>query len=211
MRTTSFQTRNHQTVEVFVVNHGKHFELWVVGPKENQRVILSHYLTHDDLERRLRYTKSILLNWTLAKMSDLPGAKSPLALQDEKSIECGTLWDSEALSDHLASVVNLDLDCETLAAARADMVGLWSDGISTLNLGKDGSLSVSISPDSAQPFLRALVRIQADEWRLSDSWQLRVVNRQSLKVERRLVHRVSATELQLGDEGNCIAFVLKRV
>jgi hypothetical protein len=211
MRTTSFQTRNNQTAEVFVVSHGKHFELWVVGPKENQRVILSHYLTHDDLERRLRYAKSVMLNWTLAKMSDLPEAKSPLALQDEKSIECGTFWDSDALSDHLAGVMNLDLDCETLAAARADMIGVWSDGISTLNLGKDGSLSASISPNSAQPFLRAVARFQADGWRLSDSWQLRVMNCHSLKAERRLVHRVSATELHLGDEGNCIAFVLKRV
>ena len=73
MHTASFQTRNNQTVEIFQERRKGHFELWVVGQQGNQRVILDHYLTHDDLEAKLRYTKSVLLSWTFASESDLPG------------------------------------------------------------------------------------------------------------------------------------------
>ncbi len=210
LRKTFFKTRNQLIVEIFQARVRDGFELWVVGPQDRQRVILNHYLTHDDLETRLRYSKSILLTWTQAKESDLPAAKSLVALEEEKTIECGTVWDSTELFEHLVGVETLDCEPEDLETARHDLAGTWSDGASSLTFDADGTCHGSISTSSSHAFVRGLAALDPDAWQLSDHWQLRLKNRKSARAERRLVHSVSEGELHLAGEGNCVALVLKR-
>ncbi len=210
MQTTSFQTRNNQTLEIFTEKRSGCFEVWIVGPQEGRRTILNHYLTRDNLQARLRYTKTELPAWLVAQPDSLPELKSAFALKDEESLEVGTFWDSPELSEHLGAVAALDCNQTTLEAARADLVGYWTDGSSTLSFGPDASFSASLAPNPVHPFLRAVAKSCPDQWLLSESWQIRVMNRETRKADRTVVHRVLPAELHLGGTGNCIAYVFKR-
>jgi len=210
MQTTSFQTRNNQKVEIFVKAHEECLELWVVGPQADQRMILNHYLTRDNLPARLRYTKSTLLTWASAGPGDLPAAKSEIALKDEETIDSDTFWESEDLIDHLGAVAALDREPTALESARRMLEGGWSDGSSVLSFGAQGVFRSQIAPAAAHRFLRTAAKIQPDEWGLSENWQLRLLNRESRKADRTIVHRVTDSELHIGGTGNCLAFVMKR-
>jgi hypothetical protein len=210
MQTTFFHTRNDQKVELFFEGRGESFELWVVAPRANQRTILNHYLTRDNIAARLRYTKSVLLAWAPAEPGDLPAAKSEIALKDEETMDSGTFWESEDLIDHLGAIAALDRDPAALDSARRMLAGEWSDGSSSVGFGPEGGFEGKIAPSAVQRFLRAAAKIQPDEWSFSENWQLRLLNRQSRKAERTIVHKVTHSELHLGGTGNCLAFVLKR-
>ena len=186
MHTTFFHTRNDQKVELFFEGQGESFELWVVGPQANQRTILNHYLTRDNIAARLRYTKSLLLTWAPAGPGELPAAKSEIALKDEETMESGTFWESEDLIDHLGAIAALDREPAALESARRLLPGEWSDGSSTLGFGPDGAFQGRIAAAAAQRFLRAVAKIQPDEWSFSENWQLRLLNRESRKADRPL-------------------------
>jgi hypothetical protein len=210
MRTASFKTRNDLTVEIFLDRRADSLEFWLVGPHNGARTVLNHYLTHDELDAALRYSKATLLNWSAAKPADLPEAKSAAALDDEKTIAAGTFWDAADLSEHFAGLATLDPVPETWRTAFSCLPGTWSDGISTLDFGADASFSSSVAPASASPFLRAVAKSQPDQWHFSGAWQLRLFNTRTRHAERILVHELSPTALHLAGAGNCIAFILKR-
>jgi hypothetical protein len=210
MQSTSFLTRNDQKIEMFLEQHRDCFELWVVGPAGGRRTVLNHYLTRDNLYSRLRYTKTLLLKWTPAGREQIPVERSANALKDEESMESGTYWDSEDLCDHLGAAATLDIDRPAFETARRRLIGTWLDGTSVLTFGTDSYFQGSIASQPSHSFLRSVAKIEPDEWHFTDSWQLRLLNRQSRKTDRTMVHCVTESELHLAGGGNCVAFVLKR-
>lgn len=93
MRTTTITVYNNQRVEVFVEKTEDGFEMWLVGLIKGRRIVISHYLTHDDLEAHLEYALPGDLVWREAMRSKLPEDKHQIAIEEEETIADGTFWD----------------------------------------------------------------------------------------------------------------------
>jgi hypothetical protein len=93
MKTTTIAIQNDTRVDLFIEKREDGFELWVVASIRDQRVVLGHHLTHDDVEARLHYAKPSDLAWREAQLSEIPTKKHRGAIDDEDTIKEGTFWD----------------------------------------------------------------------------------------------------------------------
>lgn len=164
MRVTAITVRNNQRVQLCVEKREEGFELWIVGPMDGRRVLLSHYLTHDDLEAHLEYAQPGDLVWGDAS-PEIPAAKDSYAITWEENLKQGVCyWDyikpEDEEFDHflpeadlerakaLRSVANhlsypigrLTIDRKEVNTARKRLVGQWTNGASTLTLEADRKL-----------------------------------------------------------------------
>jgi hypothetical protein len=128
MRTTSFSVRNTQKLEVFVEKLEDGFEIWIVGKINEQRIVLDHHLSHDDLERHLEYSKSGDLIWHDTLRSEIPAIKDQWAIEMEDTIKRGVFWD-EAPSSHFDSIKLLAREKKDWLPVKETMLGAWTDGI----------------------------------------------------------------------------------
>ena len=160
MRATEFTVHNTQRFEIFVRKRKNRFELWTVGPIKRHRVVLDHHLTHDDIEAHLEYAEPGDLSWRKAAPSEIPTERRPGATEAEQTIRLGTFWDfddaqldkMEALArhavglpqasqpsprsvvGHVGSIGFLSTNGADTRAAKAGMLGQWTDGEVTMDL-----------------------------------------------------------------------------
>jgi len=203
----SITIHNNQNFEIFVEKLKLGFELWKVGPIKGHRVILDHYLTHDDLEAKLNYVNSGDLGWRNAKPSELPSEKHLSAIQMEQTIKQGRYIDFEKrlnqpLVYHFASTVNLiPIDRKAFNVAKKAILGRWTDGIAAVDFKPEAKLDWICPIKEPHPF-NSGVRThgyQPDWWSFV-GWQLCILNNKHKAGLRVGVLRVDEQELHVWNE-----------
>lgn len=217
MRKTNVTVRNNQTLEVFTQGRGEGFEIWTVGLVKERRTVLSHHLTHDDLEARLCYARPGDLTWKNATRSEIPVEKHLSAVQEEESIKRGTFVDNakeqqRSVTWHLGVNNLLSLDRKVCNAAKKAILGTWTDGIASVGFEPQSKLTWSCP--MAQPhLLNSGVRVhkRIPDWWSFASWELYLMNAMHKCGMHLGVLHVDDRELHLfSDQPDRLAHVFRR-
>ena len=218
MRTTVITVHNNQTLEVFVEKRKDGFELWMVGPmKANDRAVLDHHLTHDDLEARLAYAKPGDLIWRDAAASEIPKEKHQNAIEGEITIQQGTFWDFEKLHQsvggHFGAMALLPMDRKESNASKKLLLGRWTDGVATLSMEPNHKLQWSCT-DRRHPLnVGEQVHKHAPDWWNFAMWRVFLMNEKHKCGTHVGVLRVDERELHIEGVGGLhrLATVFHRV
>ena len=217
MRTVALTVHNNQKLEIFTQALKDGFELWTAGMVAGRRIILTHYLTHDDLEARLEYASPHDLVWKEAAPSALPEAKHAAAFEWEASIKRGAFVDSNikqqhSVSSHLDVINLLPLDRKVWNFAKKAILGRWTDGVATVVFEPDSKLQWSCPLDCQHPLnIGALIHKVEPNWWNFASWQLPLMNHEHKKGIRLGVLRVDDGELHvLSIHQDRLAYILRR-
>ena len=209
MRTFSITIHNNLNLEVFVEKLKNGFEVWKVGAVKGRRVILDHYVTHDDLEAKLDYANCGDLVWTDASISELPSDKHLSAIQMEQTIKQGIFIDFEKglkqpLIHHFGNIVNLfPVDRKVFNAAKKAILGRWVDSTASVDFKPDAKLNLVCPTDMPHPF-NSGVRTHGfypDWWNFA-GWQLSLFNNEHKNGMRIGVIRVDDQELHVWNESH---------
>ncbi len=218
MRTTAITVHNNQTLEVFVEKRKDGFELWMVGPmKANDRAVLDHHLTHDDLEARLVYAKPGDLIWRDAAASEIPTEKHQNAIEGEKTIQQGTFWDFEKLHQsvggHFGAIALLPTDRKESNAAKKLLLGRWTDGVATLNIEPNNKLGWSCTDLNHPLNVGEKIDGHAPDWWNFAMWRVALMNDEHKCGTHVGVLRVDERELHIEGVGGLhrLATVFHRV
>lgn len=217
MRNTTFTVRNNQMLEVFTKRHGPGFELWTVGLIKERRSVLSHYLTHDDLEARLAYAEVGDLLWRNATIAEIPNEKHTAAAQWEESLRRGVFVDNDMQQRHSVAshfdVINLlPLDRKTWNIAKNVILGKWTDGNASVCFEPQSKLQWSC-PMERPHLLNRYARVDGriPDWWSFASWQLHLMNSEHKCGIRVGVLRVDQNELHLlSDQQDHLSHIMKR-
>ena len=203
MRTVCIPVRNNQQLEIFTQPLKDGYELWTVGAVAGRRTVLTHYLTHDNLEARLEYAESHDLVWCDASPSAIPKEKHAAAIEWEKSIKRGTFVDNDkkqqqSVSSHLDVINLLSLDRKVWNAAKKAILGRWTDGIATVVFQPDSQLDWSCPLGERHPVnLGVLIHRHKPDWWNFAGWQLPLMNNEHKCGVRLGVLRVDEDELHV--------------
>ena len=208
MRTVSIAIHNSQKIEIFVEKRKACFEVWIVGVVGNRRVVLSHDLTHDDLEAGLEYARAGDLDWRDAARSELPSKTHPVANEAADNIRRRVFADFEkfhqSIAYHVTGIINvLPIDRKEWNIAKKAILGQWTDKIATVNFQIDSKLKWSCPLDRPHPF-NSGARIDGyiPDWWSFASWQLHLLNREKKIGMRIAVIRVDEQELHISSDDN---------
>jgi hypothetical protein len=213
LRSTTIRVQGDRLVELFSrrLDDAKG-AFWVVAAINGRRTVISHYLTHDDLENRLSYATAGDVEWRNASPAEIPRRYSGVGLVMGCTIPDGKTLDFQSLALHLP-LPYLPVDRFALASARRSILGRWSDGAVSATFGPKSKLTLSTRIPANHPFAPTRGCPPSDWWRLS-AWQLYLMNQERKCGLRMLVLRVDADELHvaLGTRtGDTIAHVFRRV
>jgi hypothetical protein len=209
MRTVAIPIRNTQKVEVFVEKHNDHFELWIVGMVKERRMVLSHHLTHGDLETHLEYARPEDLIWRDAERSEIPDEKHQNAIEMEETITRGVFWDGVA--SHFDSIAFITKDRKALLSAQKAILGRWTDGSLTFDLKPEHGLAWSCT--DPKHWLGRFAGPNPDWWNFKQ-WQFAFmsdVGKNSMSGCRNEIIHVDERELHFrGGHKNRMAYVFRR-
>ena len=209
MRTTSINVFNNQQIEIFIEKHEHWFELWQVG-KLKQRMVLNHYLTHDDLESYLGYAKFGDIIWRDASHEEIPTEKHQNAIEYEETIKAGRFIDSQ-LSPHLDTTGFLPIDRKALNTAKRLILGKWTDGNVTLSLEPNHKLQWSCLNKPNLHKLGENISGHAPDWWDFARWQLPLWNTEHRCGVRASILHVDDQELHFPTGGaGIIARIFRR-
>jgi hypothetical protein len=206
MRTASIKIHNNQVLEVFVEKRKSGFEVWVIGPVKGCRVILSHHLTHDDLEAELEYARAGDLIWRNAVPSEIPGEIHPVANEAAANIKRGMFSDfgklNQSLTYHVMGIINVpSLDRKGWNVAKKAIWGRWTDGVANVGFEPDAKLKWSCPTGRPHPFNSGVRgNGHVPDWWSFASWQLHLMNDEHKTGMRVAVLRVDEQELHISND-----------
>jgi hypothetical protein len=213
MRATNLVVHGNQVFEIFTRRATSRLrELWVAGTMKRRRVLIHHYLTHDDLEAGLSYAKHGDLVWADVSPSSIPRRSVDLGFVMGGNVPQGHVIDHAWLAYHLP-IESLPMDRIALAGARRRIPGLWSDGAIRVTLGPSRSATLSQPTPRGHPLTVDRGCPPPDRWALS-RWQLFLTSSQGHCGLRVAVLRVDDGELHIArarGQGGRIAHIFRRV
>lgn len=215
MRTTSLSVHNDQILEIFIEPREEHpgqFLIWMVGDIKGQRTVLDHLATQDDLEQQLSYIRHGDMIWKSADKLDIPLAKNQSAIENEKTIEQGALWDHPCSLCWMATIW-LPISRKTLNAAKKLIIGEWSDGVVNLSFKPNSQFHIDFPapPLNHHPLLFASDYVGADRWNLS-RWLLFLMNDKRNRGYKIGGWKCDEHELHIfGDQKDVLVHPLRRV
>ena len=202
IRSVDIPIHNTQLLQVFTrLRRPGVFDVWIVTAAAGHREVHDHYLTRDDLEGRLHYSRPGDLAWRDATPSEIPADRGTSGFVMGATIPARKVLDFDSLCDHLTgAIVTLPLDRRALAAARRGIPGQWSDGTTLATFERPSRLRLS-PPGRPYPFDGGANCPPPDSWTFG-SWQLRLMNKKHHCGVRVSVLRVDQDELHVGDLGS---------
>lgn len=214
MKTTVIPVHNGNQLELFFEKRDDGFELWTVGVIKGIRQVLDHHLTHDDLEKRIHYQNPGDLFWRQTDSAQIPREKHANALEIEGTIKRRKFIDQQSVVDHLGfgSIDLLGMDKKTVIAAKAALIGKWTDGEVMLILKPDNKLEIlGLSPkphffDNCWP-----PSYPARDWWNFALWRFHTLNKERQIGQTAAVLRADQRELHFySTHLDKIAHVFKR-
>jgi len=212
MRTVSIAVHNNHTLELFVQKRKTAFELWQVGIVNGRRILLDHYLTHDDLEAKLSYAEPGDLVWEDTKRSHIPAEKHRNVLQREKMAKRDSFSDFDKIGQkllyHFAGCINMfSIDRKAFNHAKKVILGHWTDGVVAAFFEPEHKIKLSYPMDRPHS-LNASVRMV--NWWAFGRWQLHLLDEHKTGI-RIGVLRVDEHELHVYSQiHNRIAHIMYR-
>lgn len=202
------------------MKHKSWFEYWVIGSIKRERLVLDHYLTHDDIEAHLHYSNYGDLIWRDASDKEIPTKKHQNAIEMEETIKRGVFCDfMEApessvttLISHISSVSIVGTTRKINKASHPAIIGRWTDDVITFNLQPNNKLEWSCTDPRDPLNVGERVHGHAPDWWNFGGWHLYLMNDEYKCGTHVSVFRISDTELHLpGNVPHRIARIFRRV
>lgn len=170
MRQLTIPVHNNQQLECFIERHGTWFEFRLVGEVDGARQVLSHYLTHDDLEHKFAYAEDRPFSWVDASRRQLPAKKHKNSVQWEATIAQHKFVDLGRGSYHIVPPIGfLSLDRSAWNRARKLLVGHWSDGKIQITFERSFRVRLDKLPPRGHA-LRTASSVLQEHWSLKRWW-----------------------------------------